>query len=352
MSIIYGTLERLEADNPPRPIDTDGVDPPRLAPEPKGLSVKLWATALAVVIAGTSVMLWPRGDGAGILREFVPVDSVVQSSVVETPRQQPSQVAAGEPVTATLESTGPNGDLSRQDEVVPAVQTPTGETAVTAERRVAASKKVSRQPDLEEATVVAEATAGITGPASAESRAAAVEPDVGKATSAPGQVRAVAVDKVIEQARLALSRGQYPQALSTLEQLEPVPNKRADFWLIKGSAHLGMGQLDPAGAAFASAQALAPHNAQIAVQQAIIKQEQGDHAGALEILESAATRHPDVPEICLNQGYSQLALGAVREAKRSFRAFLNMTEGRSLYLQQRNTVKEWLAQVSSPAEQA
>jgi hypothetical protein len=60
-----------------------------------------------------------------------------------------------------------------------------------------------------------------------------------------------------------------------------------------------------------------------------------------------AIRHPDVPEIYLNQGYSEYALGAVRDAERSFRAFLKLTESRSLYVQQRQVVTEWLAQVSS-----
>ena len=146
---------------------------------------------------------------------------------------------------------------------------------------------------------------------------------------------------------MALSRGDYQRALFSLEKLDPIPEDRSDFWLIKGSAHLGAGQLDPAGAAFAAAHALAPHNTQIAVQQAILKQEQGDHAGALQILDQAAARHPDVPEIYLNQGYSQLALGAVRDAKGSFRTFLQITEGRSLYSQQRIAVIEWLAQAST-----
>jgi tetratricopeptide (TPR) repeat protein len=125
-----------------------------------------------------------------------------------------------------------------------------------------------------------------------------------------------------------------------------VPERRADYWLVKGSAHLGLGQLDLAEKAFAAAQPLAPDNAQIAVQRAIIQQENGDHASALQILEDAATRHPDVPEIFLNQGYSQQALGAVRDARRSFRIFLKISEGRSLYGEQRKAVKQWLAQFS------
>ena len=155
------------------------------------------------------------------------------------------------------------------------------------------------------------------------------------------------VDQAVERARVALSLGQYQQALEVLSSLSPAPEGRADFWLMKGSAHLALGQLDPAETAFASAQPLAPGNAQIAVQRAILKQEKGDHASALQILAEAASRHPSVPEIFLNLGYSQQELGAERDAGRSYRIFLRMTEGRSLYAEQRKTVELWLAQSRS-----
>jgi tetratricopeptide (TPR) repeat protein len=154
------------------------------------------------------------------------------------------------------------------------------------------------------------------------------------------------IDQAIERARVALSRGQYLQALSGLESLEAVPANRADYWLVKGSALLATGQLEAAQAAFATAQSLAPDNPQIAVQQAIVQQEQGDHLAALRILQAAAGRHPDVPEIFLNQGYSQLALGAESQARGSFRTFMQLTENRTLYLQQRQAVERWLRQLS------
>lgn len=153
-----------------------------------------------------------------------------------------------------------------------------------------------------------------------------------------------AVDEAVELGRIALSRGQYEQALRAVDALHPVPEPRADLWLIKGSAHLGLGQLDRAESAFASAHSLAPNNVQIAVQRAIIKQEKGDHPEAVKLLQDAAALHPDVPEVHLNLGYSQLTLGAMRDAKSSFRIFLRLTEGRSLYKQQRQAVNEWLAQ--------
>ena len=155
------------------------------------------------------------------------------------------------------------------------------------------------------------------------------------------------LEQTIEQARVALSQEQYLQALSDLEALSPLPEQRADFWLIKGSSHLGLGQLESAETAFASAQELAPGNVSIAVQRAIIQQEKGNHVSALQILKNAAIRHSTAPEIFLNQGYSQQELGALREARHSYRIFLRMTEGRSLYAEQREAVNQWLAQNSS-----
>ena len=160
------------------------------------------------------------------------------------------------------------------------------------------------------------------------------------------------VDEAVERARLALARGQYQEALGALQTLSPEPEGRSDFWLMKGSAQLGLGQLDAAEKAFESAKLLAPWNAQIVVQQAIVKQEKGDHASALQLLEYAASLDPSAPEVYLNQGYSQLELGAVRDAARSFRIFLRTTEGRSLYAEQRRAVSRWLAQISSDARSA
>jgi tetratricopeptide (TPR) repeat protein len=169
----------------------------------------------------------------------------------------------------------------------------------------------------------------------------------GQVAASNDRVEAGKVDETLEKARRTLARGQYPQTLAILDTLSPVPEQRVDYWLLKGSAHLGLGQLDPAEQALESAQLMAPDNAQITVQRAILKQEKGDHPGALQILGDAATHHPDVPEIYLNQGYSRLELGDARDARRSFQVFLRLTEGRSLYEEQRKAVNEWLAQFPS-----
>jgi tetratricopeptide (TPR) repeat protein len=162
------------------------------------------------------------------------------------------------------------------------------------------------------------------------------------------EIRPDLIGRTLQQARSALSRGQYFQALADLESIWPVPDNRADFWLIKGSIHLGLGQLDLAEESFQLAHALVPGHAQTSVQLAVLKQEKGDHAGALSLLKDAARRHRDVPEIYLNLGYSQQALGEFAKAGRSFKIFLDVTEGRTVYSEQRKMVSQWVSR--RPAE--
>ena len=351
MSVIYATLERLETDNPP----LTGHDNPAGSPQPtsrsQSVAVKTLVMALLIVTTGASVMLWHSMDGVGKPGESVALTTANQRL---SPRNSegpisPEQIA--EPAPAAVV---PTGTISASPAAQTAVYLPPASTVMATATNgqggvetVASLEPAAREEPVALADAGAEAGAEeVSSPLSeaAVGMAEPVELPPPPSTDAP---YATGVEEVIEQARLALSRGLYPQALAMLEQLEPVPENRADFWLIKGSAHLGIGQLDPAETAFGSAQALAPDNAHIAVQRAILYQERGDHASALQILKGMAIRHPNVPEIYLNQGYSEYALGAVRDAERSFRTFLKLTESRSLYVQQRQVVTEWLAQVSS-----
>ena len=212
----------------------------------------------------------------------------------------------------------------------------------TTSPRVTAQSATVRQKSTAEPAPVVEART-VTADPPAEQVVTRPVAKVQQQAAPAETVQAATIDTTVEEARLALSRGRYHGALAALEALQPIPENRADFWLIKGSAHLGAGQLELAEAALASARELAPNNAQIAVQMAILKQELGDHESALQILGSVADRHPDVPEIFLNQGYSQQAMGAETAAKRSFRIFLRLTEGRSLYSRQRTAIEEWLS---------
>lgn len=347
MSVIYATLERLETDNPPLAGNENSAGSLQLTGDAKSGSVKMLAAAILVAMLGAGLMFWYRLDGAGMSRNPVALTASSERLSSAKPEPQPLRAPIAEQATAHLAPAVSISESSTEPKAVSGVPTPAELAAVTGGQGVV-GKYESPGPDAKEVpAVVVEAGNQEVGAPVAES--AVVPAEAGEERQiTPGDTSSLpGVEEGLEQARLALASGQYPQALSALEQLAPVPENRADYWLIKGSTHLGIGQLDLAETAFESAQALAPDNAQIAVQRAILYQERGDHANALQILKGVAIRHPSVPEIYLNQGYSEYALGAVRDAERSFRTFLRMTESRSLYLQQRKVVTEWLAQVSS-----
>ncbi len=314
-----------------------------------------------MVLAGVTLMSWQRSEQPAVVEQIAPHAAASEYVEARKAERLDPVVTAGVPVpvaaTAPVaETAGVEKPAVAPAEVAQPVTSPELEERVAAvsepEPEIAVASDVVAEPPPARETVQTVAKVAVEEPEPPAARAATVsaepvEPVAKQQVAWAAVAPQYDVEHAIEEARQALSRGRYYQALSTLEQLDPVPENRADVWLIKGSAHLGIGQLDQAAAAFASAMALAPDNAQIAVQQAILRQEQGDHPGALEILNAAASRHPNVPEIYLNKGYSEQALGGVREAQRSFRIFLQLTEARSLYDPQRQVVQGWLAQVSA-----
>ncbi len=346
MSIIYSTLERLEADSglPEARMDCLGTE--RRPAGRRFFPVRSATIAIVLLVAGIAMTFWqPLAQGGGI--GAVPVVMVPSRDDARWVPDQPIlPVEPGAEPAAAPRATPATG---RQEPIQLAGVT--YEAVIAPEpTRAALPEKTAAPEELAEPERPAQPeTPAPVSPRAAATPAAAVasaEPEqvAWAESSAVAPVQTSATDAAIEQARLALASGGYPRALAALAALDPIPENRADFWLVKGSAHLGLGQLEQAELAFASARTLMPDNAQIAVQQAILRQEQGDHPGALRILEAVAQRHPDVPEIFLNQGYSQQALGAVTEAKRSFRVFLRLTDGRALYMQQREAVRAWLAQ--------
>jgi len=350
MSIIYATLERLETDDPPLELKKKEINSPPLLVEPGGSPKKTVATALLLVMAGANALLWYWSNEAGVRPNPVPATPVSQSVASGKSEHALLPASVEEQPSVSLPSIESDRDTTTERHVASVEATLTHSLTDTDKQHIAQEKVIPTRDSIEQPSRVAgEGVEPVSSPVVKPETSNAEQVDRKQILPAD-TAHEDGVEEVIEQARLALSRARYQRALSTLETLKRVPDNRADYWLIKGSAHLGIGQLDLAEMAFASAQELVPDNAQIAVQQAILKQEKGDHAGALQILKGATVRHPNVPEIFLNQGYSQQASGFEREARRSFRAFLKLTEGRSVYEPQRRAVKEWLAPVSSIQE--
>ena len=73
MSIIYGTLERLEAESPSLAEKPQSASVPRLQVASGSMPLKLMAMALLVVVAGMSLMLWRQGNQVAALLDSVAV---------------------------------------------------------------------------------------------------------------------------------------------------------------------------------------------------------------------------------------------------------------------------------------
>jgi len=354
MSIIYNTLERLEAEDPTQtaenPTQADNLaktSSAYLAGKPRGGSIRAVAAGMMLGIAGAGLLVWQGNGQIDDSDGLQPPTTGSQAVVKEKPVPRLSLAPIGELASAPAQSAmrySETETLAPQP-AVPSASSSSGVVSETGKQRTSTNGASLKADSNEESLALAKIKPQTVNPPTVKSMPASTKQPV-KIVPSGNAAQPDPVETWLEEARLALSRGQYQQALSSLETLSPKPKHRADFWLIKGSIHLGLGQLELAEQAFASAQALAPGNPQIAVQRAIINQEKGDHAVALQILRDAATLHSNVPEIYLNQGYSLQALGNERDAGRSFRVFLRLTEGRSLYAGQRKVVNEWLTQIS------
>ncbi len=384
MSIIYSTLERLEKEGPVQAeyLDVNGsnqgldrgsntaVTPLQFGGS-RSFPVKTLLVAAILVLAGTVLMVvWPGSIPFNTSRELPPVMADrpgVEAVKAEhqLPLVTPAEKVSVEPkadhqTTETVEQVNPSivASVSGLPETDSEIReghfvedkSPSPADAAGISNRTSTEETPGQDPSDVPSADVLNIPSGANAPAEKngiEQVASGERKQVTESASSSDVTRPEKIEDILETARLALSDGQYQQVFSVMETLSPVPEHRADFWLVKGSAHLGLGQLDLAEKAFESAQALLPDHALIAVQRSIVSQEKGDHAGALQILRNAARQHPNVPEIFLNQGYSQQALGEIRDAGYSFRTFLKLTEGRSLYAEQRKAVNQWLAQTSS-----
>lgn len=332
MSIIYGTLTRLEEENALLTDATETGGAHRDTPVHTGFPLKTVSTILFAALIGIGLTIWQVG---GLRNPAPQAATTVTTARLAWPENVDLAAATGlVPQSAVPVDASPPPAAT----VAPEVAVAEPPAADVADPVPAAA--------VEQPVAVAEAQMTPVAAATVAEEVVPIQAEQPAMADLPGPAQVDEMEELIDRARVALSRGYYTQALSILDSLDTDSN-RADFWLVKGSAHLGLAELEDAEAAFAAAQHLAPDNVHLAVQRAVVKQEQGDHVGALEILAAAEKDNPDVPEIYLNKGYSYYALGAVREAKRSFRVFLRLTENRSLYAGQRGAVESWLQQVAA-----
>ena len=228
MSIIYGTLERLEQAEV-QPLINLQASSTRKTP---AISLKSIAVAMAGAGLGVGLVLWLEVSGG--TETPLPRPAAEETAVVAEPVVAPKVV---QPQPALVEIT------VEKTRLAPRVFEP----------------KTKAVPPVETAEPVeAPARASVPSPAA-----------VAVVTSAPVEDR---VGPVIDRARVALSRGNYGLALSTLAALAEAPEERSEYWFVKGSAHLGLGQLAPAEFALSAARSLAPQSAQVVVQLSILFQ--------------------------------------------------------------------------------
>lgn len=387
MSIIYNTLERLEnlekeghaqADRSRLSNTKTEAHHPTLSTNPgMGIAFKI-VVSIMLCLGGTAILMLRTNVPAQLNNSLFSQSQTMETepSIAAIPRSIISETT--KPALPVMVSTGvketdgiPVGDTSEpetqpNDQIDPLDAELEVDSELTPTKVVEVSSVVTGLLQAQAVELPSKASEAVLSKialsnnsadlAEAERRASDEQPADGHMNTeahpalnaTTTEIRPDLIGQTLKQARLALSRGQYFQALAVMESISAVPDNRADFWLIKGSVHLGLGQLDLAEESFELAQALVPGHAQTMVQLAVLKQEKGDHAGALRLLKDAARRHRDVPEIYLNLGYSQQALGVFDEAGRSFKMFLDMTEGRTVYSEQRKMVSQWVSR--GPAE--
>lgn len=146
----------------------------------------------------------------------------------------------------------------------------------------------------------------------------------------------------VKQARQFIERQQFERALTVLA---PIDSSFSSWtlWFWRGTALLGLGRLDEAESAFAEGLRLDDSVPSLWVHRALVSQQFGNHARALEYLRQAELLAPDLPEVLLNLGYSLEAEGFVPLATEYYRRFLVSTQGLPRYRNVRITVRQRLA---------
>jgi hypothetical protein len=157
--------------------------------------------------------------------------------------------------------------------------------------------------------------------ASAVARRAAVER---KLANAP--------EKGVEEARRLIYRGEYASAIERLQPLFAQAPDNGEPYLLMGTAHLGAGNLDAAEEFLNQGIAVDGARSSLWVQLALVAQQRGTNARALQYLAEARRLSPESPDVWLNIGYSSDMLGDYKSAANAYRTFLRYSEGKGEYV--------------------
>lgn len=180
------------------------------------------------------------------------------------------------------------------------------------------------------------ATAPVAGPAAATpSVSRPVEPvqisrSDGAAERDKGRVAPASrvIDADYQHIEQLLARGEHGAALDSAQKLEQQIGVNWRTRYLNGVALSGLGRWPEATAALSEARQKNAGHARVALYLAVALQETREHARALEVLASASERHPELPELWLNQGHSLQALGRQGEATQAYQRFLALSANR------------------------
>lgn len=167
---------------------------------------------------------------------------------------------------------------------------------------------------------------------------------VGDTRSAPTAARVIEVEfDAVEQ---QLAKGQHDTALDGLEKLERAVGVNWRTRYLSGVALSSLGRWPEAVAALASAHTKNPGHARVSLYLSVAQQETGGHAAAMETLNNALQKHPDQPELWLNQGHSLQALGRSEEAQIAYWRFMDLSAKRPDLAAQRAWVQSRTTKVN------
>lgn len=153
------------------------------------------------------------------------------------------------------------------------------------------------------------------------------------------------IEEIINAARRDLNSGLYSRAVKRLEPLIDSDEKRWEAYLLIGMAYLGRGELAEAENYLDEGLAITERQPALWLQRALVEQEKGEHKKALQLLHRAETIAPAIPELKLNTGYSNDAIGKMREAAKAYTSFLKLTDGKPGYAEVRRAVQKRLLEI-------
>ena len=223
MSIIYGTLERLEAEQSIPETGSGNAVSPRQVVESEGLLGSIVAVALIVVLTGTSLMLWRQAEELLGTPNATLNPPVVESTVPETSADEVWSTVGPESADTSADTVGPAGRIIAVQSAEPVVPVPPESVVVTSAPPVAEEERPPASTSVEESVAaIPETPVAVKDHQTEAQQSTVLQGDV-TADERDTAILPARVDEVIDNSRSALSRGQYQQALSALEALQADP---------------------------------------------------------------------------------------------------------------------------------